>query len=314
MSKFDSNTLWTSVEIGCSTAIAMTCVYNCVNSFANIYSLVDRDDAVATTINSVFPRTLAIVCLVSRIVIVYKGMNDFPEYKSKIEAYALKCPATKREHVVWFAATIVFAYAAFILPSNAYRIYLIHQHLHDVNVLLFFTMMYVQNMSICSIEIHFVVRCFALYQLFRSINEDMAALKLETINARRYPAALKPDEIGGVGPRPDDDDDNGVLFHTHEMSDVVEQLRMRHQFVRGAFVDLNGLYGVSVGMSIFLLFVLTLFDIYGVVFVQNTNTRPQILVYGWLLQYWFRLFAISMTTHFTTKQVCGAITYYYIGF
>lgn len=317
MSKFYSNIIKRSLEIGYSTTIAITCVYNYASASSNICSLINCDDAVATTMNSMFPRTLAIVCLVSRIMIVYKSINDFPEYKKKIEAYELRCPVSKRENLVWFAATIVFAYAAIILPMNVYRIYLIYRHSPDVNVLLFFVMMYIQSLSICSIEIHFMVRCFGLYQLFRSINEDMAALKLETIDACRYPAVLRSEEITSVCsvcPRPNDDD---VLFsraNTHGWSNVVELLRMRHQFVRGAFVDLNDLYGVPVGMSIFLLFMLTLLDIYGVVFIQNTNTRPQILVIGWLLQYWSRLFAISMTTHFTTKQVCASNNYVFYWF
>lgn len=115
--------------------------------------------------------------------------------------------------------------------------------------------MYAQNMSICSMEIHFVLHCFGLYQKCILINEDMAVMKLETVNTYWYPVVLQSRETSDIcciNLKTNDDSRANV----YKLSSVIEILRLRHQFVREAFRVLNNLYGIQVGMSLFLVFIL----------------------------------------------------------
>ncbi|KAL5234058.1 hypothetical protein ACI65C_001468 [Semiaphis heraclei] len=156
--------------------------------------------------------------------------------------------------------------------------------------------MYVQNWSICLIEIGFIVRCFGLFQKFQIINEELVVLKTETISKNKYPIVLQNKVQSDVT--------NSPQFQT--LANTIELLRMKHQFVRGALRDLNKLYGTQLGSSLVFLFILILFDIYGEVNAKDVKTTSKIFIYGWILQYTFRCFAIIITSHFTIKQAYNA--------
>jgi hypothetical protein len=154
-------------------------------------------------------------------------------------------------------------------------------------------MMYIQNLSICLIEIYFIARCFGLYQKFQIINEELALLKSEIISKNKYPVVLQNEVESKIINDP----------QLYTLANSIELLRMKHQFVRSALRGLNKLSGTQMGSSLVYLFIMVLFDIYGEVITKNSKTRSKILIYGWLLQYAFRCLAIIITTHFTTKQV-----------
>lgn len=189
----------------------------------------------------------------------------------------------------------------------------------DTNILIFFILMYVQNASMCITELQFIARCLGLYQKLLSINEEMNTFKLRTIVMNRYPLVLRPDDNlrrhDRVGNR-----DNRVRSETAAAADdkftrsrvrasiskSVEILKMRHQFVGGtAISDLNDLYSFQLGVSLSVLFAMTLFDIYEVVLFKDKfiKSKSYILFYGWMLQYTFRFCVIVLTAHATTKQV-----------
>lgn len=295
-----------SLEMGFFIFLAVTCVYNCLNAPIIICLLIECNDSLATIVKCMFPQTLAIICLLSRFTMVYKSTNDFDKYKKKIENYELYFPVNilkKRNHR-YFTITIVFAYIIFILPINIFKIYLIYRDLGDISTVIFYLLMYIQNLSICLIEMYFMVRCFGLYQKFQLINEEMAALKLETINANRYPIVLQSDELSmsNFGVRSNDHlsfSENNL----YQFSNYIELLRMRHQFVRSTFSDLNDMYGFQLGLSLLLLFLFAISDIYVDLFPERNKIKTKVLLYGWLLQYFFRFCAVIITTHFTTKQV-----------
>lgn len=296
--------------------LAMTCVYSYLNSAAKVCSLVKCGDSVTTVVKAMFPQSLAIACIVSRIAIMYRSMSDFPKYKKKIEEYELYFPITvsKNKIHLLFTITLVFVYSIIIIPLNIFRVYLIHSYLSDNSTSFFYILMYVQNLSICSTEIHFIVRCFGLYQKFQLINEVMIVVKSETIIINKYPTVLQNKNrnfFGFLGLILNDSDPNEDLhasrINTIPMANNIELLRMRHQFVRGTACELNDLYGIQLGLSLIVLFIMALFDIYGEIFTNNNKTRSKILIYGWLFQYTLRFCAIILITHITTKQVC---TYY----
>lgn len=310
MFKFYFNKLLFSLKLVYFLALSMTCVMNLKNASATVCSLSECKNPVKTEVLAMFSRSIAIACLVCRITIMYKSKNDFPNYVKKVEEYELYFPVniSQKRQLRFIAVAIIFAYIVIILPINILRIYLIYTNFGKINTMFFYTMMYIHNWSICSTEIHFIVRCVGLYQKFKSINEEMTTLKLKTIVRNKYPVVLQSERRGH----------NNTLFmglethggsplsisNAHQLANHVELLRMKHQFVRGTVVELNDLYRIQLGLSICLLFIMTLFDIYGEVSVASNVTKTHVLLYGWLLQYSFRFCVIVLTSHITTTQVC----------
>lgn len=285
----------------------MTCIYNYLNAPESVCSLVICNNSIITTAKAMFPRTLAVACLISRILAIYKTLNDFPQYKKKIIGYETYFPINnaKKYNQFFFTVTIVFAYTIIVLPINIFRVYLIHFNLRKTDILLFYIMMYIQNLSICSTEIHFIVRCFGLYQKFQLINEDITAVKSDIIITNKYPAVLQTKERTHivVDPGSNNCELSRPRTSAHQLSSNIELIRRRHQFVRGIADELNDLYGIQIGLSMCVLFIMTLFDIHGEVLTKTTKAQSKMLIYVWLLQYSFRFCTIVLTAHFTTKQV-----------
>ncbi|KAE9523432.1 hypothetical protein AGLY_015984 [Aphis glycines] len=130
-------------------------------------------------------------------------------------------------------------------------------------------------------EIHFVVRCIGLYQKFQSINEEMITLKLKTILKNKYPDVLQSEGLSNNNTLVDLETQGGSLSSiliVNKLANHVELLRMKHQFVRGIVVELNDLYGIQLGLSICLLFIMTLFDIYGELSVEFNAHRPKMII------------------------------------
>jgi len=90
----------------------------------------------------------------------------------------------------------------------------------------------------------------------------------------------------------------------HSMANAIEVIRIRHRLIRDAVYALISLFGVPMGMSLFTLCVMALFDIYYEVFQDmGAKTRSLVFLYMWLLQYSIRFYTIVMTAHNTSKQV-----------
>ncbi|XP_026811185.1 LOW QUALITY PROTEIN: uncharacterized protein LOC113552517 [Rhopalosiphum maidis] len=285
------------------------CLFNIVLSpycMCAMESCHNQVTAVLVQVNTVLPRTLAVVCLVSRVkTMLHNASGAFRKYEYRTREYKTCFPD---EVGSVFVAFIVSVYAVTILPTNAYRVYMIHRDVRDHTVTAFFVLMYAQNLCTCSSEIHYVARCFGLYRRFCLINEDVFALKSATVVANRYPSVLLQ-SAGGRGyngcrrsrktsaaPRV------SSSAETRPTANNVELLRMRHQCVREAVGDLNDLYGVQLLLSLCVLCVMTVIDGYGEIFGVYTLAQSQVFLYAWLTHYLFRFCTIVLTTHFTTKQ------------
>lgn len=311
MSKFRVRSVRYCLEIIFSVTLMLTCVYNYINAPYVACKLVKCDDKVAiTVVKAVFPyRYQAFTCLVCTIAIVYKSITIFPKYMKKIESYELYFPANKSMKSVHFLfnVTVLFTYVIITLPVNGLRIYLIYFNLNDDvgQTLIFIVQLYVQNWSLCVTEMYFIVRCFGLYQKFRSINKEMATFKSEIISFNSYPAILQPEGTDGriFGGSEVTDRSTSSRINMDKLANSIELLRMRHQFLRDIFASLNDLYGIQIGMSVCLLFMLVLFDLYGESFTKHNKTRSKTLIYGWMLQHFVRFCSIIMIAHITTKQV-----------
>jgi len=276
-----------------SAALLMTCVYNYARSPHVICSMSDCSTVTTTVIMAIFPRAVAVGCMVSRAAVAYKNATGaVAAYVASAAEYEAHYPADACD-ARWrrvFAAALGIVCAALIVPVNAYRIHLLYLRYRDGGIVAFHLFMYLQNASMCFAELQFVVYCLQLCRMFCQINGELSALKSETIAVNRYPAVLMcpvpPPAAAALGRPP--------------LAEDVERLKFRHQFVSDAVADLNALYGFQLGASLSSLFIMSLFDIYAAVsdFVDSAN-----LYYAWLLQYAFRFTLIVVMTHVTTKQV-----------
>lgn len=291
-----------------SVALMFSCFYTYTKSMHFMCMLCQCVNATTPIMVAMFPRAVAMACIISRITIIYKNViSAIFKYEKKIDNYEAYFPENVcEEHFRRvFILVIVTLAVIIILPVNSYRIYLLYYHFEDSGIVVFFSLMYIQNASMCMMEVQFIHHCFVLYQKFHSINEDMSVLRSNTIDVNRYPLVLKAkykgneNHIGsGCG--------GGFLQGIKESITLVksvEMLKMRHKFVSDTVRELNELFGIQLGSSVCVLFIMTLFDLYEVVIREFSIAKTSILLYSWLLQYAFRFCMIIFTTHVTVKQV-----------
>lgn len=305
---FDTNEIVRALEIICSSTLITTCVFtNLISSYC-ICAMESCHDLLSTHVNLAFPRIVAIVCMISRFKMIFHSAKDgFHKYEDKIKGYKIHFPNSALEMNAYrmFALFIVSTYASVVLPINMVRIYNIYYEARENAVIVFYTLMYIQNWSICSIEVHFITHCFGLYQKFYQINEEMSMLKSETIITNKYPSVLQC-----AGQRNCNCTNNPskcavpTPIRINVECRTIELIRMKHQFVREVMNDLNRLYGFQLALSICALCVMIIVDVYCEIIASESRAKSKILFYGWILQYFFRFFSIVMVTHHTTKQVC----------
>lgn len=298
------------LELTISIIILLTCIYIFIEPSHVTCTVHDCMNQRSSSIRKMFPRTVAVACLISKIANMYNNISAFFVYEKQIERYEFYFPTHDCKNNVrrLFIIITISLYIIIILPINVMRLYFIFKQNEKYVSIVFFTTMYVQNACICVIELQFITRCFSLYQKFQSINEDLYGLKSKSIVTSSYPWILKPESFG----RDDScgskffNDKNDFSTSTNEftLANNIELLRTRHKFVSDMISDLNKLYNIQLALSLSVLFVMALLDIYVVLFTRFDITRSHlILLSGWLLQYSFRFCVIVLTPHATTKQV-----------
>jgi len=307
-----------------SALLMATCVYNFVNASQMICKPDRRRCAIfSSTLMGVYDRALSSTAFLSRIAVTYDCAPNTRRYRAAIgafEAYSPPSVAELRRHGA-FSAAVVAACLAVIVPCNAVSVYYMcrHEPDTDASLLVYHLFMYVQNLSMCCVETQFVVQCFKVYTKFRCINDDLSRLRDENVD-RSSPPPPTPQCRQGYDllmrggrattrPRPlqqpplavvYDKDFYRPRFVSHPTANAVELLRIKHWLIRQSIDALNDLFGVHMGLSVFYLWLTVLFDIYYEMFY---NSRPELLVYCWLLQYTLRMLMIILMAHFTTKQV-----------
>lgn len=300
-----------------TTLLLATCVYNFLTASQTLCKMDQWCVIFSSTLIGMYDRILTLTTFLSRIAVVYGGKQKVSRYRATIMAFEVYSPTTAAElkSRETFSFAIVFLYLIIVVPTNVSRLYYLYYYesRYDMSLLVYYLFMYLQNLSMCCVETQFIAQCFVVYTKFCGINADLKNLKEENIDHARYPfltSGLKDrraDETTG---------DRGMFAQRaavrydkdfyrprvkgHPMANTVEILRIKHWLVRQSTETLNNLFGVHMGMSVFYVWVVALFDIYYEMF----HTSPsELLVYGWMLQYSLRLFVIILMAHYTTKQV-----------
>lgn len=293
--------------------LIMSCVYSFVRAPEIMCILEKCNDTMSKITVPMFPRTVATVCIVSRIALACKShSNQFADYEERIKQYDLKFPnGVSKQFVKYvYVVLVVVVCVTIIVLTNAYRIYLFYVHYDSWELIVYFLLMYTQNMITCLSDIKFISYCSGLYQYFQLINQEISGIKSITIVINRYPLVLQYDgnnPVDNAAATLASKDSRGIpnRVKQYQLSKNIETLKMRHQFVSHMIRDLNALYEIHLGVTLLGLFVMTLFDIFDAI---NTNdyghqTKNIYLIYCWLSQYSFRFCVIVLTAHFTTSQV-----------
>lgn len=297
------NKILNNLKIFFSMILLLSGVYCFVKSLDVMEALSNCDPSTSSLMMSLIPRIITFACTTSKITNMYTNISAI-KYKKKIDEYETNFPVkTKKKRVkTIFIITIISLSVLIILPINLYRIILLHYYCQDNTMVIFFIIFYAQNFSMCMTEIEFIAHCFGLYQQFQSINEDMYVLKSKTIFTNRYPLVLIKSEYNNnqVG---SDCNNSSPRIKKYPLDNNIDLLKMRHQFVCDSVNGLNKLYNIQLGLSLSVLFIMSLVDIYDVVSKESTTTKTYLLFYGWLVQYSFRFSFIVLTTQATSKQV-----------
>ncbi|XP_025206783.1 uncharacterized protein LOC112602751 isoform X2 [Melanaphis sacchari] len=305
-----------------SALLMATCVYNFVNASQVICKLDHWCVTFSSTLTGVYDRVLSSTAFLSRIAVVYDCEPNISRYLATIgafEAYSPPSAAELRRHRA-FSLTVVAACLAAIVPSNAISMYYLcrYEPNTDASFIVYHLFMYVQNLSMCCIETQFAVQCFKAYTKFRCVNDDLKRLKVESANGSEYPfmsataagsSPATPPALLQTSPTSPPPPPSTVVYDkdfyhrsrsaSQPMANAIELLRIKHWLIRQSIDALNNLFGVHMGLSVFYLWLMALFDIYYEMFY---NSRSELLVYCWLLQYALRLLMIILMAHFTTKQ------------
>lgn len=310
MSKLNLIKLRNYVEIIISTILVFSSIYCFVNAPFVVCVFYECKNLSKTTILTMYPRSICIGCLLSRILMLYKKAHSLKKYEKKIKEYETLYPISRNKNYVR-RRTIVAILAVCvvtIVPINVYKLKLLHIDFPR-KITIYYGLLYAQNMSQCVSELIFCSYCFELFQRFQAINEEMYALKSETIVRNSYPLVLKTDKHDHNYIGPSSKSDRFLMIKVYPLVRMIEQLKLRHKCISNALRKLNNLYDFLLGLSLGVLFLMTLSDVYEILSTSQRTAKQSIFYYFWLFQYGFRFCMIVTTIHITTKEVCKKICF-----
>lgn len=287
--------------------LLMTCVFNFVMS-PLVLCLMDGGGCTVVTFTSVqgmYPRVVALTCFVSFSTLTYHYCTIMPAYEKNIRAQDVYSPTTAKErrNRALYPSLCAVVCLFVVLPVNVMRLWTLYRQGSSLTILVFFVFMYTENIGMYLAEMCFVTLCHTLDQKFSKINRDLERLGGEiVVNPIAIP--VEDTRASAASRVMYGRDFYQPLSGEYSVANAVEILRIRHQLIRDAVYVLIDVFGVPMGMSLFCLCVMTLFDIYYQVFrVMGAESRSLLYIYMWLLQYSIRFYTIVVTAHNTTKQV-----------
>ncbi|KAE9523427.1 hypothetical protein AGLY_015979 [Aphis glycines] len=264
----------------------------------------DCNDSISSLIKGLFARVVAVTCMVSRCVIFLKGKTHLVKYKQNMDDFHSVTPMTSSEtdNLKKMSFRVILCCILLTVPVNVCRLWILYYVAKQT--VPFVILVYLQNFSMYCIETHFTVLCYILYQKIIGINNDLMALKIDTIVRNKYPFISLTGEKYGKN-------DNTVEYNRevfqslvagYPMTDFLENLKAKHKFICLAVKNLNNMFGIHLGLSLCSLCLYTLFDLYYHLQAIWKHSKYKILVYGWILQYFVRFLLITVLAHLTTKQ------------
>lgn len=301
-----------------STLLMVSCVYIILFTPQLVCSLEGNcDNSFLSLIKGMFAMIVAVVGMISRFVLIIKGNAMLAKYKRNVDDFHACTPITRSEAICLnrFSSLVLLCSLLLIVPLNTYRLWLLWNTAK--NTVVWFTLMYIVNFSMCCIETHFIVLCFVLYQKFVGINSDLMAIKINTFARNKYPFPLF--QTRQAGKRGKSRDNGGTVKYNEDVlhslatgtpvCDFVKKLKSKHTLGREAVKNLNNVFGVHLTLSLCSLCMYVMFDLYYYILELWNPYNSMTIVFGWILQYILRFVVITTVAHVTTKQVIFWATY-----
>jgi len=279
----------------------------------------DTCDESVSMMAGIYARSVSITCLVTVAVTWHKYHSAMVAYRERVELIdAYSAPATSvvasanslYVDQATFGGGVLCVCVALIVPINLLRLYRFFMDGRPVAAIVYFILMYSQNLYVCLYETHFAWLFYALYTRYTDLNRDMEVIGERIENGRC--ARDEPPPPGRDGWIPYDGDDEHRPHYLYYSSatgqplvDAVERLRIRHRLIREAMDALKPTFAVPIGLSLCNLCVMVLFDVY--YHLKNSVEQPAgdlaiVYIVLWISQYTFRFFVITMTVDVTVKQ------------
>lgn len=289
-----------------SILLIISCILNFYQTPAIICVLEKYcDNSVSSVIKGIFVRVVAVTGFLSRVVLLLKGKINLVKYKENMDAFHAFTPITSSDidSLNKVSTGVMLCCILLTVPINLTRLWILWDLIRSTIV--FVALSYIQNFSMYCIETHYTVLCFVLYQKFTGINKDLLTLKINTVMRNKYPFMSKTGEkyLKNNSTNYCNKEIEYSLTAGCPMSDIVENLKIKHKLCCEAIIHLNNLFGIQLGLSLCALCLYTMFDLYyhlvGILVHSNSNN----LIYGWILQYSVRFAIVTVLPHATTKQV-----------
>lgn len=289
-----------------STLLMMSCVFNFYYT-PTIVCLLDNqcDDSMSSVIKGMFVRVVSVTGFISRVVLLFKGKINLVKYKENMDIFHTFTPMTPSDvdGLNRVSTRVILCCILLTVPINLTRVWILWDLIGSSIV--FVSLAYIQNFSMYCIETHYTVLCFILYQKFAGINKDLLTLKINTIMRNKYPFMSKTGEKY-LKNNNKIDCNKEILYSLAAgcpMSDIVENLKIKHKLCCEAIIHLNNLFGIQLGLSLCALCLYTMFDLYYHLVGILEHSKSNDLIYGWILQYSVRFVIVTVLPHATTKQV-----------
>lgn len=292
---------WTGWACRCTgtAALLSSCLFNFTMTpyFECLLDGRCTDPGQISVLSGLYARSLCFACFVSFAVVWLKWPAAMAAYDRRFELHDAYAPTTAAEHRTrgQLDAVVVVTCLAVIVPVNATRVYMLFSSDNRSNTIIgFFTVMYVQNISVCMLETRFVALCRGAHDRFVKINRHLEDIEFDiTVN---------PPNGWLVG----DDGSHYRCTSGQSLVGAVEALKIRHRLVREALDELNDLFATPMGLSLCLLCIMTMFDVYYYVSAVP-SVKSTVFIFVWLLQYGLRFFMVVKMAQVTTDQVNSGV-------
>lgn len=309
----------TSLPVLSTVMLSASCVYVLFVGPAVVCRIGEKcsSDSIRV-LKEMYPNIANVTSMLARIALLYSVTVGYDKYRETLGCYETYSPTTVAEAGRYrvFTAAAVCSCLLLVVPVKVLRLWMLWTPDGDDTTLIerivFYALIYVQNVTMCCSESQFVDQCFLLYCKLKTVNNDVVVLSQSAGLAHfsrhsRYASnasaadAATPDAPDVAVAEEELQDASDSVAAT---ADAVEALRIRHWLLREAIGCLNNVFGVQLGMSVCAVCMMSFFDIYYETFhLMGKYPMSGLITYCWMLHYALRYMGIILMSHYTTKQV-----------
>lgn len=283
----------------------------------------DWSEMLSISFSALTNAAAALGTIISSLIVFYNINHKYKKYKTTLESFEIYIPmdTDSLNRITCFSYSSIIFSVIIIVPVNGLKLWnIFNNHEKPFLMTTFILLYYIQNLSSCFSELHFAIQCYVVHSKFRGINEELKKLNVELNYKHNKKYSWTEYESPAVSINDNNTISSSVIVYEKDfycskhkgcpMANTVELLRIKHWLTREAVNDLNDLFGVTMGLSMMNILIVTLFDVYSEVFhaytsglEDQTTFRSNAMFIIWMIQHFFRFLIIVVTAHATMKQV-----------